>query len=340
MSFGLIVLGVVFGAVACGEERTSHPEPQQAFEQLVQQPPERAAATVGGEKLGQRAFQRYWDRHPEMERDEVVDAVIERRVAAQRSLQDERAASFDDLGYVRKRTIVQRLLQNSIESRWTREDLETEEIESKMETLRQQARRPPGLKASHLLVMLPKSVRQSDDSKRRDELSQKARAWSQNIRQQLPGAPSVERLYRALQTFESKVPSPLKVVVNARLEFPRPSTVQQTSNLPEDWRQVVPGFGRGAEQLAQSHPLGTLSEPVESTYGWHLVVVHETLPERVPEPEKLRELAIEKLLKQKRHELLKTRAREWQKGTTFSTHPGVFDDRGASSPSSEGTPSE
>jgi hypothetical protein len=213
-----------------------------------------------------------------------------------------------------------------VERRVTREDLEEEAIESKVEALRKQGRRPPGLKASHLLVMLPKSVRTSDGpSRRREQLESKARTWSERIRDSLSTSPSVEDLYRALQNVEAKVPEPLRVVVNAQLTFPRAGAARGVRALPDGWRRVVPDFAEGAEALADSDRLGQLSEPVRSKYGWHLVVVHETLPELVPEPEALRELAVDRVLRRRRTERLQMLFRRWKRGVSISTRPGVFE---------------
>lgn len=316
VAFAVSLVGVIAG---CGSSRGDHPGPGSSFEQLRNQPPEETAATVGGHPLGKREFQTAWRADRDWSVETLIERVVDREVAVQRAI-ERGYHRADELGYVRKKGMVRALLRREIEGDVGAEDLDDELVGKIEKKLRQKLGHPRGIRASHLLVMVPQKKKQR---KKLDieALEAKAKTWAERIEKSLPTSPSVEDLFFARREFRDELPDPLAIVVNAHMSFPVPDSRPFNGDLPTGWMNVVSAFATAADDLLDEGRAGELSAPVESKYGWHLVRAEKRLDGKVPDPEALHEVAVSRALRVERAKLFQSRLEQWRQGMSIAGYP-------------------
>mgnify|MGYP006282990307 CR=1 FL=1 len=323
------LVAVVFAVATltgCSAPNGDHPPAGSAFEALRLHSPERPVATVNDTALGLGEFQAYWDAHREASAGEVVDAVVDREIAVQKALEAEDHRDRR-LGFVRKAAMVRGLLRNTVEKAVTEEDLDPKEIQRLERNLRNRLGRPRGIRASHLLVMLPGKKNNKKGAKERsDAMLKRAESWAHRIRDSLPAEPTTEDLFAARRAFEGRLEKPLDAVVNANLSFPAPDARPFRGELPTGWMRVVKAFRDAAHRMLEEGRAGQLSKPVKSKYGWHLILPERRLEGRVPQPEALHEVAVSKALRKRRNAELMKRFKKWQQGMTVATYPEAIPD--------------
>ena len=327
---------VATGSVGCGSSRGDHPAPGPAFERLRHQPPEEVGATVDGQPIGIEEFRRFWRADRSRSVDEVIEAVIDREIAVQRAV--ERGYHRDeDLGFVRKKAMVRELLRREIEDEVGVGDVDESIVEKIEKNLRNRLGHPRGLRASHLLVMVPQSGKKKKNKHKKKQkespanesidteaLKAEAKTWAEKIRATLPARPTAEDLFFARREFRSKVDAPLKVVVNSHISFPGPGTGGFSGKLPGDWMRVVRPFATATDEMLSEGRAGELSEPVESKYGWHLVLPEERLPGKRPDPEVLHEVAVSQALRVERARRFESKLKEWRQGMSIAGYPSAI----------------
>ncbi len=337
---GVMIASIVAAPLVGCNAGGDHPAPGAVVERWRASVPEETGAEVDGHPLGVAEFQTYWETRPERGADEVIDEVVGREIAVGKAI-DEGLHRDDELQFVRKKAMVQELLRRSVEGEVGVEDLDEERVEKFEQQLRRRLGRPAGIRASHLLVMLPREDDESGESESqgtsesngneegeageggpdRDKLRGEAREWAERIREGLASDASLEDLFEARREFAGRVPEPLKVVVNARLSFPAPDARPFEGDLPADWMNVVPAFAEASDRLLAEGRAGELSQPVESKFGWHLVRAEERLEGRVPEPETLREVAVSRALRVARAKHYGEKLGEWRQGMSLAHYP-------------------
>ncbi len=269
----------------------------------------------------------------------VLETGIQREAAVSRAL--ERPAEIDGelLSFARKRGMVRRLLELEVQQAVTRESLGDDAIQSRMEQLRSQAGRPEGVEASHLLVKVPDSDESDSGSpddgggergveKRAESLITEIADWLRaRSTETEESALTVEDLFVARREFEGRLESGvteassegLKFVVNPHLRFPAPWAPDWQK--PSGWVDVVEPFRKAAGELAGEGDLPRLSEPVRTKYGWHVILVQRRLARKVPEDEALRELAVHRLLSERRRDVYDRKVEAWMQRTAYETYP-------------------
>lgn len=322
---GVCWLLVVCGLAAVGCEASGHPEASAAFEQMRVETTREVGATVDGQKLGVPEFEAYWRDNRDKSADRVVESVLDREVAVQKATDDGLHRS-DDLQFVRKKAMVQELLRREIEGQLTAEDVDTKKVEKIEQQMRRRLGRPSGIRASHLLVMLPQdnkgSHRKEDLEISEEEAKARAKEHAEAIRATLPDEPSVEDLYEVRRKFADRVEHPLKIVINAHLSFPAPDAREfNNKRLPAEWMSVVSPFAEAADRMLDEGRAGAVTEPVESPYGWHLVRAERRLEGKVPEPEALREVAVSRALRIERAKLYRQKFQQWRQGMSIVQYP-------------------
>jgi hypothetical protein len=318
-------LVVIWGLVVTGCEASGHPEAWKAFEQMRAEAPSEVGATVDGQKLGISEFESYWRNNRDKSADEVVEAVLDREVAVQKAV-DDKVHRSDDLPFVRKKAMVQELLRREIEGELTADDVDSKTVEKIENQMRKQLGRPEGIRASHLLVMLPQdnkgSHRKEDLEVSEKKAKARAKEHAEAIRAALPDEPTLEDLYEARHEFADRVEHPLKIVINAHLSFPAPDARDfNNKRLPGEWMSVVSPFAEAADRMLDEGRAGEVTEPVESPYGWHLVRAEKRLKGKVPEPEALREVAVSRALRIERAKLYRKKFQQWRQGMSIAQYP-------------------
>jgi len=326
-----MVLGAVLLAAwvsGCGSSRGDHPAPGSAVERLRSRSAGEAAATVDGHPLGDRVFETFWRANRDASAETVVEDVIDREIAVQRALEREYHRD-SEFGFVRKKGMVRALLRDEIEEEVRAESLDDQLVARIEQKLRRRLGHPRGIQASHLLVMVPRDKNKTGDKDQggagevadREALAARAREWAGRIRESLPAEPTVEQLFFARREYRDRVPDPLEIVVNAHLSFPAPDARPFDGDLPETWMRVVGPFAEAADGLLADGRTGVLSEPVESKYGWHLVVSEKRLDGKVPDPEVLGEVAVSQALQVERARVFEQKMKQWRQGTSIAGYP-------------------
>lgn len=288
------------------------------------------AAVVDGQQLGLLEFRAYWSGARDANRSEVAERVVGREIAVQRGIR-QGAHEKPSLSFIRKRAMVRALLRREVDRTITERDLSTEAVDREVSKLRARLGRPAGMRASHLLVM-PGSPDGADKPSKSGggELGEpadrkRAQKWARRLRSELPERPGLPDLFELRRRYEERVPDPLRIVVDPNLMFPAPDARSFEGELPTGWMRVVEPFAEAADDLLGRSGAPRISEPVESRYGWHLVLPSERLPAKVPESEPLRELAISRLLKERRAERFEKLVGRWMSGASVAMEPSALD---------------
>lgn len=339
--FGFAALAVAWIVAGCEEADSSHPDPVEALERLRDDSVDELVATVNGYSLGAGEVRTRWRNDRSARRSEIVDAIVDREIAVQKGI--ERARPGDaDLELVRKRAMVRALLREEVDREIAASDLDPEELERVEGRIRRRVGRPAGIRASHLLVTPASSEatagRSDDGSGKVGEPSERERArrWSERFRGELPDRPELEDLFELRRNYRGELPDTLEIAVDANLAFPAPGARPFDGELPAGWMEVVSPFAEAAQRLLEEGREGELSAPIESRYGYHLILAHGRVDPRVPEGEAVREVAISKLLEKRRSERFERLVEQWVARASVAIEPGAFE----TSRSSEGGPNQ
>ena len=328
VGWGLVVGLLAAAAASCGFSGPEHPSAGGEFERMRAAEPDEPVARVDQRALGRGDFQAYWNGNPELEAPSVIDRVLEREVALQRALKAKGIVAGADLDFVRKQAMVRQLLAEEIEAEVGPADVDQKSVERIKQGLRRRLGRPAGIRASHLLVMVPqeekkkKKKKESPPDPEREGQFEQAKEWAAEIRASLPEKPTAEDLFEARRAFQERVPEPLSLVVNAHLTFPGPDSRPFRGDLPKGWMHVVQEFQRKAGQMVEAGRIEELSEPTRSKYGWHLIRPEGRREGRLPDPEALHEYAVSRAMRVERNKLLMEKFERWRQGMSIFQFPG------------------
>lgn len=309
----LFVLGSVL--VGCKEEGVVHPDARAAYEALRSAPVEKPLARVNGQELSAEDFEAFRADNPTFTREEAIRAWIEQEVVAQHAAsvlgQDDGALAF-----ARKQAMVRVLLREEVEKKVRLEDEGVaEKLESHRERLRVAMSQPAGVRVSHLVVHVPKERRAEGrqqgaaiPAEERARLFAQAHEWALKIRAELGETASLEDLYQAEQRFSGELPGGLMLAVNPHLSFAVPTSESEAGKesarkIPAGWLAVVREFAVGAAAMIGQEP-GSISEPVRSDFGWHLIRFEKAYPARPADEVEVEERARAEVVRAERARLL------------------------------------
>ena len=309
-------------AGACGKQ-SAHPESLGAALQEATAHAEKPAVEIDGRPVDVAEFEAFWSDRPDLGRDEAIASFVEQEQLVGPAL-ERNVAERPEVAVARKRAMVHRLLEETVEKDVTEESLDSKRLDEVEQTIRQESGHPPGIRASHILVAVPRDpgsgkVLASDDDYDR------ARVVLEQIREELPDRPLPLDLLQAKRAFAERVEEPLEVQMNAHMRFP---AVETRGTLPETWLNVVGAFREPAVEMARAGDFDRLSEPVRSPFGWHLILVHEVLPGEEPEPEAVRAAATAKLLEIRRSQDVAERYKTWRAKAAMQQFPQVIEQAG------------
>jgi hypothetical protein len=309
-----LAIGVALGSagVGCGEQKVSHPPASETF-------------VANGAKIdiGADELEHLFEEHPELDADEAIDRLVERKLLVNEAL--ERKLHVDEnLERVRKRAMVRQLLRARVEDEVTREDLSEDELTNAIEQVRREVGYPPGVRASHLVVLVPPDKQEKASKEKVEAWFEQSRDWLERLRAELPADAGVIELLDVKDAYQDKLPEPLEISVNAHLIFPVGETEEFGADLPETWHTVVPEFRDVAAKLARQGRFGELSEPVKTEFGWHVIIAEQTLPGRVGDNDAVREVARWRLLRHKRNARFAELMQEWSADAEVQIFPEVI----------------
>lgn len=320
---GALVAAVLIGE-GCSGPDPAHPAAGQALEKLEAEPVQDAVAHVNGRAVSRAEFEAFWTAHPDLKRGDALDALIDREVLVDEAIK-RGYHNHARLQLARKQAMVRQLLADQVEEPVSRSELTDAEIDAMAARVRAQVGHPPGVRASHLVVLVPGKKKKAT-KKQRAQWFKQAHEWLGTLRDDLPEAPTAADLLAVRDRFKDKLPAPLSIAVNVHLIFPIEVGPQYGNDLPDGWQPVVPAFRDAAAAMAKEGAFGELSDPVKTGFGWHLVVPEKLYPAMKGDPKAIREVAIARLLHQKRLERLTDKMRKWVAASVIEKYPQVIAD--------------
>ena len=248
LGFGILVL---LGFVLSGCQDTEHPD---ALIELTEYKVPAASLAFKGASMGfsTEEFKAFWTDHPELSRDEAIEAFMEHVAlsgVSQKVLDPE-----SDFSLARKKSMIRLMLAEEIEK--FRGEVGAAEL-AEAQALN---RHPKGARASHILVM----------STTKEPVGARGEEIAQRVKEALPQDPDGLDLVKIQREFEME--EGLRLHVDLQLVFPFANEAFQ--ELPSGWVGLDPAFVKAAQDLGGPG----VTDPFETRFGWHVAVVHEVLP--------------------------------------------------------------
>ncbi len=272
----MVLCAAVFAVVSSGcEGGVAHPEAFAELERAGAAAAEGAVvAKVGDRALTGRELVELWRMRPELSRAEALEALIEQELLAQEGLARRlRSATLED---ARKRGLGRALLDADVVGKAG--EVGDPIVDYVLNKERQAQLQPNGLLASHLLIRGP-ALRDEQGWQAAERALEAARA-------QLPARAGSLELMAAARELDASgtLGDGLATHVDAQMKFPRRGEAQ---SLPSGWIRLVPAFVEAAEKAADDGRLGEAIGPVRTSFGAHLIVVHERLDAPVIDEDRL-----------------------------------------------------
>lgn len=333
MLTALIAAGVVgWGAGGCDEspQRTEHPQGEQLWESAHADVSDgdEVVAEVDGARITVADVEAAWRDRPDWQAREVVEYLVEREVVAREARQDQ-YTERSEVAYARKQGLVRALLADEIE---TEAEYSQEAFDEWVDETMRQRTVPEGLRVSHLVIYVPAEVegddgemRELSDGERREKFARAGR-WIDEVADSLEGTVDVETLrQKADRLNEEVVDEPMQAAVHEHVRFPRHGEAFVRDHLPEGWTVVLPEFAQRAEEVADESLHHTVSEPVKTDRGWHLIRVDEIIEARAPDRQTVKAVVDRQLRQQARRQVMGQRMEQWLEGANIELFPERLD---------------
>ena len=315
------VMGWALAAVALvgceGDQRVVHPQADEAWAmaQVTEVDEGEVVARVDGRPITRGDALEMWRHHPDLSPEELLERLVEQEVLAHRAYQ-EGIHHRREVGFARKQGMVSALLAEQVEAK---AEPDQEGRQQLLDHVLATRRAPSGLRASHLVVVVPEEIR---DREEREEQFERAREVIDEVIEGLDGATDDDALRRVAGAINAELKEDgLEVVVNEHLRFPRHGERFHGDHLPQGWVTVVGDFARGAESVASDELRGQLSEPLRSRFGWHLIRVDEIIAEEVVDGEVAEEFVDFELQVAAERRVFADQMDQWLEGVRYRIFP-------------------
>lgn len=308
----------IAGQVSCssGKEKVEHPQGDEAWELAHSQVFDEGevVARVDGQVITRADVEVSWKDRPESTAREVVEELVERELLAARA-REEGYLERPEVAFARKQGMVSALLRERVEERV---EIDESKADGFPERIHQQRRVPRGIRASHLVILVPREV-EGDEKEILWQRAEEAIALAAEL---LREETDDDALRAAAEELNAEhLADGLEAVVNEHMRFPRAGERFRPDQLPEGWTQVVRPFAEGAESVAADEKRGQLSEPVRTQFGWHLIRVEEVFEERGVDPEAKEHFIADQLLLDAQISRLQEELKAWGEGVRVETYP-------------------
>ncbi len=323
----LLAVGILIVAVGCESEVVvEHPQGDEAWEMAhrAEVDEEEVVARVDGQPITRGDVEEAWRHDPEKSTQEVLERLVEREILAQLA-REEGYHERPEVAFSRKQGMVAALLADEVEAKaepdWSRRDGFLEQVE-------QTRRAPEGLRASHLVVLVPNEIEddegetvrlRGDD---REPYYEQGREYVKEALLRLDGQVDDDALRRVARELEEEVfDGDFDVAVDEHIRFPRAGESYDSDHLPRGWMGVVQDFAEGAESVATQERIGELSEPVRTRFGWHLIRVMEVIPERPVDADAAKAFVDHELRVRAQEEIFYEQLEQWADGVSYQIYP-------------------
>lgn len=315
-----------------GAEEVVHPTGLEGWHQAMSQSvqADEILAEVNGRIIHRGEMMAVWEEYPEWSRQEVLDYLIERELLVAEAI-ERGLLERPEFAFGRKQGMVAALLKEEVEAKAEVDESKEDRL---VESLHRQRRIPPGLRASHLVILVPGEGEGEDGEVRplreeeRDPYFEEGRAYIDEARTLLNGRVDDDALRAVSARLNDEVlPSSFEAAVNEHLLFPRINEQFTPDQLPSTWTPVAAEFARGAETVATDERRGTLSEPVRSQFGWHLIRVDAVIEEAPVTPEAMQRFVEEQLRLDAQINQLGRMVELWFEGGSREVYPERLEDR-------------
>jgi len=265
--------------------------------------PKAVVATVNGQPISLSAVEEQLKKTPERSRDDVLDDFIFSELAFR-----EAATQFSKdpaMLLAQKRFMVQQMLKERIEDKFSAEAMEPEELEKFYLFHEGRYYRPRIRVVDNLLVYYKDQNLFADPSLLSPELRDAALKMSEKLRAEIVSLPiealTDERIQALIDGHKKDLPEGLQLKFEKRLKVPIRSV--GASKEKATLRGTVEPFREATFRMTA----GTLSRPVQTNFGAHLILFKaqsDDLPEEVikPKDEALDELRDELVVLRRRQE--------------------------------------
>lgn len=319
-----------------GKPAVEHPRGDEAWEMAhgVEVDETQIVARVGEQVITTADVEESWRHDPERSVQEIIDALVEREILALEA----KARGYHErpeVSFARKQGMVSALLADEVEAK---AEPDSDRREDMLERVMRIRRAPQGLRATHLVVLVPREVEDEEGQTKRLRGEERAAAFErgreiiEEIQHRLDGRVDDDALREVSAAINEEMDDDvgLEVIVEPHLLFPRAGEDYHADHLPRRWTQVASDFANGAETVADADRIGELSEPIETRIGWHLIRVVEVIEPREVDRDAAEAYVDSELEIRARQEKLRQKAEKWAEGLDASLYPdrlgSVFDD--------------
>jgi hypothetical protein len=256
-----------------------------------------------------------WKERPEATAREVLTELVEREVLAG-AAREKGFLERPEIEFARKQGMVAALLRERVEEMVVIDESKAEGFPFRVQ---QQRRVPRGIRASHIVILVSDDDEDESEQESLWEAAEEAIAVARGMLAEEVDDDALRRVAAELNA--DYLREGLEAVVNEHMLFPRVGERFQPDQLPQGWTQVVGTFAQAAETVAGEDKIGTLSEPVRTEFGWHLIRVEDVMEERLVEPEALEQFVQDQLRLDAQITQLGKELKEWGEDVEIELHP-------------------
>jgi len=298
----MLLLAALSGCADLNEEQRE--SQREYFTTLLDTPapPEQVVATVNGRPISASALEELARLHKDATKHELLHELIDAELQYQKALE----MGYADDAAMRElhaRLMVQQMLKEKVHDKVSKNDIEPERVETYYKVREGWYVTPVTRIVDHILIM-PSSEKwdlRKDADAVPEEVYTKAEAVSRALHKRMGGASASEfdkdAITKLAEEAAEGLPDELEVKAEFGLKTPKRSVGIRGT------RGYKSGMVEEFTKRTFSTRLNTVSEPVRTVFGWHVVFVRFERPERIWPLSKVEDKFRGKLVGQDRRQL-------------------------------------